>query len=66
MDFLGEFEFETNNIKGKENKIADALNRNVNSLMEISVSSIKTNFSIHIRILAQKDEDCVKVKKKLQ
>jgi len=38
VDFLSEFDFEIKHLKGKENRIADALSRKVNCLYEISLS----------------------------
>lgn len=41
MAFLTEFEFDFKHIKGKENKIDDALIKNAYNLMEVTISSIK-------------------------
>ena len=38
LDFLSEFDFEVRHIKGKENKVADALSRRVHEIFEINVS----------------------------
>ena len=36
LDFLSEYDFEIQHIKGKENKVADALSRNVHFMAAIS------------------------------
>jgi len=45
MAFLSEFEFDIKHIKGKENKVPDALSTNENQIAEIVASSEKTYFS---------------------
>ena len=41
LDFLSEYDFEIQHMKGKENKVADALSRNVNFMA--AISTYKTN-----------------------
>lgn len=48
MDFLSEFEFNIEHIRGKENKIVDALSIH-DSLMEISISSVNIYFMEKIK-----------------
>ena len=43
LEFLSEFEFDINHIKGKENKVADALNRRVHKLHATTISMYQTN-----------------------
>jgi len=43
-DFLREFDFETEHLKGKENQVVDALGQKVNFLYEISFSEPHTTF----------------------
>ena len=38
MAFLSEFDFEVKHIKGKENKVADALTRRTHEVYEITMS----------------------------
>jgi hypothetical protein len=38
LAFLSEFDFKVRHIKGKENKVVDALSRRVHGLFEISIS----------------------------
>jgi hypothetical protein len=38
LAFLSEFDFEVRHIKGKENKVVDALRRRVHGLFEINIS----------------------------
>jgi hypothetical protein len=41
LAFLSEFDFEVRHIKGKENKVADALSRRVHGLFELNVSRVE-------------------------
>ena len=43
LTFLREYDFEINHIKGKENKVVDALIRNVVTSFVASISSYKTD-----------------------
>ena len=38
LDFLSEYHFELKNIKGKENKIVDALSRRAHMIYELTLS----------------------------
>ena len=42
LAFLREYDFEIKHIKGKENKVADALTRNAITSFIVSISSYKT------------------------
>jgi hypothetical protein len=42
LAFLREFDFEVRHIKGKENKVDDALSRRVHGIFEINISKAKT------------------------
>jgi hypothetical protein len=43
LSFLREFDFEVRHIKGKENKVADALCRRVHEIFEINVNRVESN-----------------------
>ena len=43
LAFLGEYDFEIKHIKGKENKVVDALRRNVVTSFVATISSYKTD-----------------------
>ena len=48
LHFFSEYHFELKNIKGKENKIVDALNRQTHMIYEVTL--IQTNLDFHERI----------------
>jgi hypothetical protein len=48
--FLSEFDFEVKHIKGKENKVADALSRRVHGLFEISIRREESDMEQRIRM----------------
>ena len=43
MEFLCEFDFEIKHIKGKENKVVDALNRKVQEMHVASISNLQSD-----------------------
>jgi hypothetical protein len=43
LEFLCEYDFDINHIKGKENKVVDALNRRVNELHATTISMYQRN-----------------------
>ena len=43
LAFLSEYDFEIKHIKGKENKVVDALSRNTVTSFVVAISSYKTN-----------------------
>jgi ribonuclease HI len=55
MEFLCEYDFDIKHIKGKENKVADALSRKVHDLHATSISMYKTK--IKDRILEATNAD---------
>jgi len=63
---LSEFEFEVRHIKGKENKVADALSRRVHGLFEINISSEKSDLEHRIRMIGITDENYTKKMTKFQ
>ena len=66
MEFLCEFDFEIKHIKGKENKVADALNRKVHEMHVASLSICQLDFGQQIVNHTAGDELYEKVKEKLQ
>ena len=47
LDFLCEFDFEIKHIKGKENKVADALNRKMQEMHVASLSIFQSDLRQH-------------------
>ena len=43
LAFLSEFDFEVRHIKGKENKVANALSRRIHGLIEINMSRAESD-----------------------
>ena len=66
MEFLCEFDFKIKHIKGKENKVADALSRKVQEMHVASLSIFQSYLRQHIISHAAGDELYDQVKDKLQ
>ena len=66
MEFLCEFDFKIKHIKGKENKVADALSRKVQEMHVASLSIYQSNLKRHIGNHVAGDELYEQVKDKLQ
>ena len=49
MAFLSEFDFEVKHIKGKENRVADALSRRTHEVYEITVSQLESDLVNRIK-----------------
>ena len=49
MAFLSEFDFEVKHIKGKENRVADALSRRTHKVYEITMSQLESNLGSKIK-----------------
>jgi hypothetical protein len=62
LDFLSEYDFEIEHIKGKENKIADALSRKINA---ISSSNIQSDLKQKITSTTENDENIQKIQGKM-
>ena len=66
MEFLCEFDFEIKHIKGKENKVADAVSRKVQEMHVASISIFQSDLRKQIVNHIAGDEMYVQVKGKLQ
>ena len=66
LDFLCEFDFEIKHIKGKENKVVDALMRKVHEMHLASLSICQLDLKQQIVNHAAEDELYAQVKDKLQ
>jgi hypothetical protein len=53
--FLREFDFEVRHIKGKENKVADALTKRVHGLFEVNISRVEGDLEQRIRMTGIND-----------
>jgi hypothetical protein len=65
LAFLSEFDF-VRHIKGKENKVADALSRRVHGLFEINISREESDMEQRIRTTCINDENYTKIVAELQ
>jgi hypothetical protein len=66
LAFLREFDFEVRNIKGKGNKVANALSRRVHGLFEINVSRAKSDLEQRIRTIGINEKNYTKLVTELQ
>ena len=66
LSFLSEYHFELNHIKGKENKIADALSRRAHMLYEVTLIQIDSDLHDRIRTINEFDCFYVEVLKNIQ
>jgi hypothetical protein len=57
LAFLSEFDFEVRHIKGKENKVVDALRRRVHGLFEINISRAESDLEKRIKVVGNNDEN---------
>ena len=55
--FLSEYDFEIQHIKGKENKVADALSRNVKLNLTAAISTYKTELEEWLEDGIEQDEN---------
>jgi hypothetical protein len=66
LEFLSKYEFDINHIKGKENKVVDALNRRVHELHATTISMHQTDIKIKILEAANADMQYKELVAKLQ
>jgi hypothetical protein len=55
MDLLSEFDFELKHVKGKENKVPDALSRSTKTIHLAAVSTYETNVKERVRNAQETD-----------
>jgi hypothetical protein len=65
LAFLSEYDFEIKHIKGKENKVEDALSRHANLIYTVTRSNYETNLEERVRITAEKDPEYQNIKLKI-
>jgi hypothetical protein len=66
LAILSEFNFELRHIKGKENKVADALSRRIHGLFEMNVSRAESDLEESIRMTGIDDENYTKIMVELE
>jgi hypothetical protein len=60
LAFLSEFDFEVRYIKGKENKVANALSRRIHGLFEMNISRDESDIEQRIKVASNNDENYIK------
>eukprot|EP00253_Pinus_taeda_P035941 PITA_35941 len=65
-DFLSGFDFEIKHLKGKENRVADALSRKVQCLCELSVSKWRNSLFEQIKAAINQDAEYKQIKQQVQ
>jgi hypothetical protein len=66
MEFLSEYDFDINHIKGKENKVVDALSRRVHPMHATTVSMHQSDLKSRILDGPVTDQHYLQVKENLQ
>jgi hypothetical protein len=66
LAFLREFDFEVRNIKGRENKVVDALSRRVHGLFEINISKTESDIEQRVKVTPNNNKNYTKTVTKLQ
>ena len=61
MAFLSEFDFEVRHIKGKENKVADALSRRTHGINEVILSHPKSDLLDRVKTTSTWDVEYAKL-----
>ena len=65
MAFLSEFDFEVKHIKGKENKVDDALSRRTHGIYEINMSQLESHLRNRIKTTSIHDIEYMNLWNKL-
>ena len=65
LAFLSEYDFEIKHIKGKENKVVDALSRNAITNFVVSIRSYKTELDNKLEKGIKLDKECQSLKEKV-
>jgi Mg2+ and Co2+ transporter CorA len=66
LNFLNEYDFDIKNIKGKENKVVDALSRRVHKMHDTTISMYMIDLKDRILEVVTTDQHYVQVKESLQ
>jgi hypothetical protein len=66
LDFISEYDFDIKHIKGKENKVVDALNRRVHEMHATTISMYQSDLKDKILEAAKSDQKYMELKEKLQ
>jgi hypothetical protein len=66
LEFLSEYDFDIKHIKGKENKVVDALSRRVHEMHATTISMYKYDLKDIILEAAKSDQHYMEIKEKLQ
>jgi hypothetical protein len=66
LEFLSEYDFDIKHIKGKENKVVDALSRRVHEMHATTISMYKSYLSEIILEVSKSDQRYVDIKENLQ
>jgi hypothetical protein len=66
LEFLSEYDFDIKHIKGKENKVVDALSRRVHEMHATTISMYMSDLKDRILEAANSDQHYLQVKEALQ
>jgi hypothetical protein len=63
LEFLNEYDFDIKHVKGKDNKVVDAVNKRVHEMHVISISMYENDLKGRILEATKSDQHYVKTKK---
>jgi len=66
LAFLSEYDFEMKHIKGKENRVVDALNHTIHIIHVTFEIRLKNDLRERIKSTIDEDEKCRKIMQKIQ
>jgi hypothetical protein len=66
LEFLSKYDFDIKHIKGKENKVVDALNRRVHEMHATTISMYQTNLKDKILEATKSDQQYMEIKENFQ